>query len=80
MDIAPGFSVALQRHFGVEEYPLTAFNAMRAMVNRLRAAILVAQRDLPAGQRVNALPYIAWKHYGAPSLDRGSDEYQGAPH
>ena len=41
MDIQAGFGVALQRYYNVPRYPLTPWNAMRAMVNRLRAGRLL---------------------------------------
>ena len=71
-DIEAGFGTALQRYFGVRDYPLTAFNAMRGMVNRLRAGILTADDD----EAVEPMSYIAWKHYAKPSIDDMSDAYQ----
>ena len=72
MDIAAGFGPTLEREFGVTSYPLTAFNAARAMVNRLMAGILVANNSTAC----EPMAYLAWKHYGAPSIDNMSDAYQ----
>jgi hypothetical protein len=54
MDIQAGFAQALQQHFGVPAYALTPFNAARAMVNRLRSAILVA-----GDQDIEPMAYLA---------------------
>jgi hypothetical protein len=73
MDIAAGFGATLVRDFGVRSYPLTPFNAARAMVNRLMAGVLVANDN----SACEPMAYLAWKHYGTTSTDNmASDAYQ----
>ena len=70
MDIESGFSVALKTYFNVSSYPLTPFNAMRAMLNRARSSILVAAAAWgPDSGTIEIMPYLAWKSYGRPSMD-----------
>lgn len=73
MDIAAGFGAALVRDFGVSSYPLNPFNAARAMVNRLMAGIVIANNN----SACEPMAYLAWKHYGTPSINNmSSDAYQ----
>ena len=72
-DISTGLAKTLKEDFGVEKYPLTAFNAARHAVNHLRSNLL---GGAALGVEVGAMvPYIPYKSYKN-SKTNSSDHYQ----
>ena len=59
-DITSGLSKTLKETFGVEHYPLTAFNAARHAINALRSHILGAQA-LGLKKPAHDTPDNSWK-------------------
>ena len=59
-DITSGLSKTLKETFGVEHYPVTAFNAARHAVNALRSHILGAQA-LGLKKPAHDTPDNSWK-------------------
>lgn len=80
-DLSSGLATTLKHDFGVKQYNLTAFNAARHAVNKLRSNLLGAQalklqQPVPdGGWNGLTIPYIPYKSYRS-SKTNTSDQYQ----
>eukprot|EP00039_Didymoeca_costata_P014135 m.225217 g.225217 ORF g.225217 m.225217 type:complete len:619 (+) comp15955_c0_seq5:77-1933(+) len=76
LDMQQGFSQWVEKTQNVKSYPLTAFNAAKWGVNKLRSIVLSTPNTTSEnGRKYSVAAYISYKSYKS-SLANNSDYYQ----